>query len=126
MTNATSTRVVESVDTYLASLSEPDSAARGQLIAQAWVADGRYVDPQSDHRGASAMEAAISGLQSQYPGFTFRRSSGVDAHHEYLRFAWEFVGPDGTVALTGLDIGSVGEDGKLAGILGFFGDLPAA
>jgi hypothetical protein len=34
------------------------------------------------------------------------------------------VTPDGTVALAGIDVGEVGEDGRLRRITGFFGDLP--
>ena len=38
----------------------------------------------------------------------------------------ELVGPDGTVALKGLDVGEVGDDGRLRRITGFFGELEAA
>ena len=47
----------------------------------------------------------------------------IDEHHGYLRFAWELVGPDGTVALTGLDVGELADDGRLRRITGFFGEL---
>ena len=60
------------------------------------------------------------------PGHTFRRASVVDAHHDAVRFAWELVGADGAVALKGLDVGEVGEDGRLRRITGFFGELEAA
>ncbi len=126
MTNATAVNIAENVDTYIASLGQTDPAARAAMIAHAFVPEGRYVDPQMDVRGAEAMQAAITAVQQQAPGATFRRTTGIDVHHEYLRFGWEMVGPDGTVLLAGTDIGSLSEDGKLTGILGFFGDLPPA
>jgi hypothetical protein len=50
--------------------------------------------------------------------------SGIDAHHDYLRFLRELVAPDGTVALAGLDVGELAADGRLRRITGFFGALP--
>ena len=47
----------------------------------------------------------------------------VDSHHEFLRFGWELVGPDGAVALAGLDVAEVADDGRLRRVTGFFGPL---
>ena len=126
MSNATAINVAEVVDTYIASLGQTDPEALAAMIATAWTPEGRYVDPARDVTGAEAMQATIAALHEQVPGVTFRRTTGIDQHHEYLRFGWEMLGPDGAVALTGLDIGVVSPDGKLRGICGFFGDLPAA
>jgi hypothetical protein len=126
MTTPTAVNVTEIVDTYLAALGETDASKRGGMLARAWIPEGRYVDPARDVRGAEAMTATIAALHEQVPGATFRRTSGIDLHHEYLRFSWEMVGPDGAVALSGIDIGSLSEDGKLKGICGFFGELPPA
>ena len=35
------------------------------------------------------------------------------------------VGPDGTVAVSGIDVGELADDGRLRRITGFFGELPA-
>ena len=43
-----------------------------------------------------------------------------------FRYAWELVGPDGTVALTGLDVGELAGDGRVRRISGFFGELEPA
>jgi hypothetical protein len=126
MSNATAINVAEVVDTYLASLGQTDPDARAAMIATAWTPNGRYVDPARDVTGPEAMQATIAAVQEHTPGATFRRTTGIDLHHEYLRFGWEMVGPDGTVALSGIDIGRLSEDGKLQGICGFFGDMPAA
>jgi hypothetical protein len=51
--------------------------------------------------------------------------SGVDVHHDQLRFAWELAAPNGTILVAGLDVGVIADDGRLQQITGFFGDLPA-
>ena len=39
---------------------------------------------------------------------------------------WVLVGPDGAVAFGGLDVVEFADDGRLAGVVGFLGDLSAA
>jgi hypothetical protein len=66
----------------------------------------------------------VDAVQAQYPGHRFGRVSGIDAHHDQLRFAWQLVDPDGAVAAAGIDVGTVAPDGRLQRIVGFFGPLP--
>jgi hypothetical protein len=40
-----------------------------------------------------------------------------------FRFAWKFVGGDGQTVMEGIDIGTLGPDGKLQKIVGFFGPI---
>ena len=64
-------------------------------------------------------------VRQQSPGHRFRRASGVDAHHDRLRFAWELLAPGGEVVLAGLAVGKLAPDRRLRRITGFFGELPA-
>lgn len=112
-------------DRYLAAYGEPDAATRARLIEAVWAPDARLVDPPLVGEGHAGIDQAAEALQSQFPGHRFRRTSGVDAHHEHLRFAWELVGPDGAVAVAGTDIGTLDAHGRLHRVVGFFGDLPA-
>ena len=64
-------------------------------------------------------------MHEHYAGHAFERTSGVDAHNGHLRFAWALVGPDGAVAVSGVDVADLAADGRLARVVGFFGDLPA-
>ncbi len=112
------------VDIYLAAWTEPDDARRADMIEHVWAVDGRLIDPPlvgEDHDGINDMAKT---MQSLYPGHTFRRTSGIDAHHEHLRFSWDLVGPDGAAVLAGVDVGDIAADGRLQRITGFFGDLP--
>ena len=119
------TDLTTTVDGYLAAWNETDAERRAELIARVWAADGRLIDPPLAAEGRDGISEMAAAMQQHYPGHSFRRTSGVDAHHDQLRFAWELVGPDGAVAITGLDVGEVDDDGRLRRITGFFGDLPA-
>ena len=121
MSNVTTT-----VDTYLAAWNETDPARRAELIERVWAADGRLIDPPLAAEGHAAISDMASALQAQFPGHRFRRASGIDAHHDYLRFAWELVSPDGGVALAALDVCELAADVRLRRITGFFGELPLA
>ena len=123
MTTSSST-IENAVDGHLAAYTESDVARRADLIAAAWTADGKLVDPPLQGVGHDGICAAAEALLTHYAGHTFRRTSGVDAHNDAIRYAWELVSPDGAVVLAGLDVGEVTEDGRLKRITGFFGDLP--
>ena len=114
------------VDTYLAMWNETDPKRRAQLIARAWASDGRYVDPMLEAEGHAAISEMVAGVQAKFPGHRFRRLSGVDTHHDQLRFAWDLVTPEGAVVVAGIDVGALGPDGRLRRITGFFGEVPAA
>lgn len=116
--------ITTTIDTYLTAWTEADPARRADLIAQVWAADGSLTDPPLAAEGHDAISRMMAALQGQFPGHRFRRASGVDAHHDRFRFAWELVAPDGSVTLAGLDVGELAEDGRLRRITGFFGPLP--
>ena len=112
------------VDTYLAMWNEPDRATRLALIERAWTTEGRYVDPVQEAQGHDALSAMVDAIQAQFPGQRFRRQSGIDSHHDQVRFAWDLAAPDGAVTVAGVDVGVVADDGRLVSITGFFGDPP--
>jgi hypothetical protein len=122
--DVTTTDVTTTVDTYLAMWNEPDRATRLALIERAWTTEGRYVDPLQEAQGHDALSAMVDAIQEQFPGQRFRRQSGVDSHHDQVRFAWDLAAPDGAVTVAGVDVGVVAEDGRLVSITGFFGDPP--
>jgi hypothetical protein len=44
----------------------------------------------------------------------------VDSHHHVLRFDWEILDADGGLALSGLDVARLDDDGRLLDVRGFF------
>ena len=116
--------IATTVDTYLEMWNETDSGRRADLIEQAWAENGRYVDPLNEAEGHGALSNMVAAAQQQYPGHRFRRTSGIDTHHDRVRFTWEVTAPDGGLTVAGVDVGVLGSDGRLEQIAGFFGDVP--
>lgn len=116
--------VEQIVDRYIAAWNETDPERRRELIARTWTAEGRYLDPLMAGDGHDGIDAMIAGVQSQFPGYRFRRTGDIDAHHDRIRFAWQ-LGPEGGLPLAGgLDVGVIA-DGRLAAITGFLDFAPS-
>jgi hypothetical protein len=109
------------VDGYLACWNTTDADERAELVARWWAPDAHMTDPLVDVEGHAALGAVFAAFHEQYPGCSFRRSGGCDAHHEVARWGWEMVDTSGTVVLDGLDVALVGDDGRLRYVVGFFG-----
>jgi hypothetical protein len=114
----------EIVDAYLAMWNEEDANRRAAYIEQAWVPECRYIDPMLEADGHAALSEMVATVHAHYPGQRFRRVSGIDAHHDQVRFAWVLAAPDGAITVAGIDVGTIAPDGRLTGIVGFFGDPP--
>lgn len=117
------TDLATTIDTHLTAYCEPDPATRRALVDQVWAADGELLDPPLEGRGHEAIAGLADAVLGHYPGHRFTRTTEVDAHHGYARYGWELVGPDGVVAITGVDVARVTDDGRLAQVVGFFGNL---
>lgn len=113
------------VDAYIDAWNEQDAERRTQLIARAWAEDGAYVDPALAAKGHAGIGEMVDGVHAQFPGHRFRRTSEVDEHNGLVRFAWELADEGGTVAVAGIDVGVLAEDGRLQRVAGFFGELTA-
>jgi hypothetical protein len=111
------------IDTYLAAYSEPDPARRDELVARAWSDDGRLVDPPMQADGHAEIHAMAAAVQDSFPGTRFRRASVVQEHHGFARYAWELIDEQDRPVLAGMDVAEVATDGRLARVVGFFGEL---
>jgi len=108
---------------YTGAWSEPDRALRQQLLERVWAEDGTYTDPTAHVAGRQELVDHIGGVFEQFPGARCELTSGIDMHHEKLRFTWRMLLADGKVLLDGIDFGELSTDGKLHRIVGFFGPL---
>jgi hypothetical protein len=118
------TDITELIDRYFATWNEADDDRRAELCAQVWTEEGRYIDPLADATGPAGIAAMIGGLRAQFPDHSLRRSTVVDSHHDLARFGWELVGPDGSLAVAGIDVAGVDLSGtRLVSITGFLGDV---
>jgi hypothetical protein len=126
MTDTTTDATTTTIDVYLSTWNEPDAAARTSRLAAAWVSDGHYVDPLQEATGYEQLSGLVDGVQAQFPGHRFERTTVVDRHHDRVRFGWALVAADGTVAIAGMDFGVLAADGRLQSITGFFGEVAPA
>ncbi len=125
MNDLTTTDLTATVDRHLEAYGEADPARRDALVAQVWEDDGQLIDPPLVGEGLAGISEMAATVQGHYAGHTFRRTSGIDAHHGFARYDWQLVGPDGAVALTGLDVAELGDHGRLRRVVGFLGSIPA-
>ncbi len=108
---------------YFDAWNEPDPAARAVLVAAAWAPDARSVDPLADVAGHDAISAMVGAVHEQFAGMSVRRCTGIDVHHDRVRFGWEILTDTGETLMAGIDIARLDEHGRLAELVGFFGDL---
>jgi hypothetical protein len=113
------------VDAYIDMWNETDPQRRAAHIERAWSPEGGYVDPAFQATGHAALNDMVSEARSQFPGHAIVRTSGIDSHHHYLRFDWELRDGEGAAVLGGIDVAIVADDGRLSGLAGFFGPVPA-
>jgi hypothetical protein len=119
--------IAATVDLYLSLWNESSKENRQKGITEIFTSDASYTDPLADVAGHDGIDAVIAGVQSQFPGFTFKLLGSVDSNHNIARFQWEMV-PDagGESPVIGFDIAVLGEDGKIRGIYGFLDKVPGA
>ena len=90
------TTINETIINYIAAWNETDPSLRRALIARAWSA-----------------------------GYRFRLSSGIEAHHDQVRFSWTAGGaPDAPLFFAGTDFAKLAPDGRFQAVTGFTDAMP--
>jgi len=112
------------IDAYFEAWNEPDYARRCALLERSLTADAELVDPTGRWRGVEGVSERIGNYLSSAPGTRVVPSSGVDAHHDLVRYAWSVVDGDGREVIEGLDVAERARDGRLMRISMFHGPLP--
>jgi hypothetical protein len=114
------------VVSYLAAWNERDAQRRRELVAETWVEDGIYVDAHRRGDGVDGIDAMIATAQAQFPGYTLRLVSGIEAQNGYVRFSWAGGGtPEAPLYLGGTDFATIGEAGRFRFVAGFTDAAPA-
>lgn len=113
------------IDGFFRAWNADTDDERQAAVAEVYTETAVVKDPLADVQGHEAIAGFIAGARQQFPGHSFRRSSGIDAHHDLVRFSWQLLDPSGAPVVEGFETAQVAADGRLACTLGFFGPLPA-
>jgi len=118
--------VNEIVVRYLTVWNEADAKRRRDLVAKTWTEDGTYTDKVRDGLGHDAIDALIAKAQEHFPSYRLRLASGIEAHHDYVRFSWVAGGaPEAPLYIKGTDFAVIAQDGRLKSVIGFTDAAPA-
>lgn len=117
--------IESTIDRHLAAYCDPDAARRSAAIREIWHAEGRLIDPPLEARGHQGIADQAGTLLSHYPQHRFERSTAVEAHHGFLRYGWRLLDANGAKVLEGVDFAELDVDGRLARVVGFFGEQAA-
>ncbi|MDT0262107.1 nuclear transport factor 2 family protein [Jatrophihabitans lederbergiae] len=110
------------ITNYLACWNEADSDARHALIDQCW-SEAAWPDPMTEVAGRAALNATISAVQQQFPGWS-SPVGNVDVHHNQARFQWE-LGPAGAEPVViGFDVVVTDAHGRIERVLDFLDHVP--
>jgi hypothetical protein len=122
-TSTTPTSITDTIDSHLEAYALADADRRNALVTTIWNADGELLDPPLEGCGHAEISALADVVLTHYAGHRFLRTTAVDSHHGFARYGWDLVGPDGAVAVSGVDVAQFDDGGKLLRIIGFFGPL---
>jgi SnoaL-like domain len=118
--------VNEVVVRYLAAWNEREPKKRRDLVAMAWTEDGVYIDRVREGRGHDSLDKMIATAQEQFPAYRLNLASGVEAHHDYVRFSWVAGGTaEAPLYIKGTDFAIVASDGRIKFMIGFTDAAPA-
>jgi hypothetical protein len=67
----------------------------------------------------------IGAVQAHFPGYRFRLTSGIEAHHDRVRFSWAAGGaPEAPLFFAGTDFATLAPDGRFRAVTGFIDAMP--
>ncbi|WP_432562653.1 nuclear transport factor 2 family protein [Kineococcus sp. SYSU DK003] len=99
--------------TLLEVFGERDPDRRTAAIRRTFSEDVVLVDAEETVTGHEALHAKVQRLLDQAPGYVFTPAGPLHEVAELGHQAWNFGPPDGSPAVSGIDIG-VAQDGRLA------------
>ncbi|GAA6140146.1 nuclear transport factor 2 family protein [Arenicella sp. 4NH20-0111] len=112
----------DSFDRMLDAWNEQDPTRIRAHLEAALTSDVYFADPTIVLTGIDDFEKMVHEVQGRIPGAVYSRTSRVDTHHDLYRYHWA-IHVNGEQIVQGFDVVEE-RKGKVARVLGFFGDLP--
>ena len=98
-------------DRYMALWNEPDADRRRRMIAELWTEDGSHLQPPQEMREIAASPGI--GLAATLEGLSFRARDDAQRLGDVVKFHWEAVADDGSMAAVGLNVLVVAADNRV-------------
>jgi hypothetical protein len=114
------TDVTRTVERYFEMWNETDPVRRRAAIEEIWTPVATYLDPMFAAEGYDGLDAMVAGVHERFPGYRFRLTEPADAHHNRVRWGWEFGEPDAAPMAAGVDFAVLAADGRFGEVTGFF------
>ena len=114
---------MDAMDHYWHMWNETDVSKIRSHLDQAVTEDFIFCDPLHWHVGRDALEDNVRTLRAKLPTARFEIASGIDSHHNRLRYDWHIL-RKGRLLMQGFDVTTVADSGLIERIDGFFGPLP--
>ena len=111
-TQSEPTGLQQLIDRHFAIWNSTDAAAREKAFAAVYSSDFFVADYDGLNEGAERVNAAISKVQSQHPGFIFTPAP-VEWNHGIARVTWGYGPKDNTYLVKGEDVFTISE-GRLS------------
>jgi uncharacterized protein YndB with AHSA1/START domain len=108
-------------DAWFAAWAEPDEAARAASLAAIATADVRMRDRFSCVEGASELTQHITAAQRFMPGLRLQRKGDARHCQGTVIVDWTATGADGAARGQGSNVFSLGPDGRIDTVTGFWG-----
>ncbi len=112
-------KTTQILGTYIQAWNTVEAAPRLALLQQCFSEHGTYIDPHvpQELRNLGEMDAMISTFRSRLQ-HRLLLVSEPETHHHVFRFRWE-LNLDGSVLSRGTFVGTLGENGLIANVIGF-------
>lgn len=112
------------VETYQAAWAERDPSKRAGLVAQCWDTSAIFRDAMGYAEGRDDLTDYIGAAQTFAPNIAFERVGPLLYAHGHINYRWRMAAPDGSVMMTGSNVGELSPDGVFLSMTGFW-DPPA-
>lgn len=97
-----------------------DPGARRGALGRCAGADIEMRDAFACVRGLDDLSDHIGNARRHMPGLALVAAGAPDLVHGFVRFPWKTAAPDGTVVISGVNVGTLGPDGLLRRVVGFW------
>lgn len=111
------------IDQLMVAAFLSDHQERIRRMAEHLADDFVYISPSAVVDGAEGLSDAFSHYRHDSPQMKLLRTTDVDAHHTYFRFAWRRE-QAGRVDLEGWAFGWLNPEGKIGRLVSFDGLTP--